>query len=365
MQAWHLLGCRKFAGMNVTDPIQIQTQVSLQALNTFGLAAQCEAYAAVHDEVALQAFLQRPDVQAMPKSILGGGSNLLLVGDVQGLLLHNCMLGRRVVTEDETSVVVAAGGGEPWHAFVLWTLAQDWGGLENLSLIPGNVGASPIQNIGAYGVEIKDVFVGLRAMHLQSGSVRAFGADECAFGYRDSIFKRELRGQYMITEVQYRLQKAPHVLQTGYGAITDELAKLGQARYSIQDVSRAVIAIRQSKLPDPAQIGNAGSFFKNPEMPRAQFEALKAAHPTLPGYVVDAETMKVPAGWLIEQAGWKGKRIGNYGVHAQQALVLVNYGGASGADILALSSAIMADVAAKYGVALEREVNMLGEAPAR
>ncbi len=340
--------------------LEMRGDVSLRDLNTFGLEAHCQHFVAVPTEAALQGFLRQADVQAMPKSILGGGSNLLLVGDIAGLVIHNCILGRRVIAEDDHAVIVAIGGGEGWHDVVLWTLSHDWGGLENLSLIPGSVGASPIQNIGAYGVEIKDVFVHLRAVHLQSGEVREFTAEECQFGYRDSIFKRALRGQYIITEVAYRLTKAPHSLQMDYGAIKDELAPLGKSVYTVQDVSQAVIAIRRSKLPDPAQIGNAGSFFKNPEVPRTQFEALKTQHPTMPGYVVDAETMKIPAGWLIEQAGWKGKRLGNYGVHAQQALVLVNYGGATGAEILALSDALIADVLAKYGIALDREVNVMG-----
>lgn len=348
--------------MNSASPIVLQENISLRHLNTFGLEASCRYYVAADDAKTLQTFLQTPEIQALPKSVLGGGSNMLLVGDIDALLIHNKILGRKVVDEDAQSVVVAIGGGEVWHALVLWTLENDWGGLENLSLIPGSVGASPIQNIGAYGVEIKDVFVSLRAMHLQTGELLDFGPDECQFGYRDSIFKRDLRGQYIITQVNFRLRKAPHALHTDYGAIREEMDKQGVTEPTIQSVSKAVVAIRQSKLPDPAVIGNAGSFFKNPEIPLPQFEALKALHPSLPGYVVDAQTMKVPAGWLIEQAGWKGKRIGNHGVHAQQALVLVNHGGAKGADILALSTEIMADVLQKYGIHLEREVNVVGKA---
>lgn len=346
--------------MKIQNSPTMQQNVSLRHFNTFGLEANCSHYFQAHSEAELQAFLRQSTIQKMPKVVLGGGSNILLVGNVDGLLIHNSILGREVVSEDAESVQVAIGGGEVWHDVVLWTLENNWGGLENLSLIPGSVGASPIQNIGAYGVEIKDIFVSLRAMHLQTGEVRVFEAEECAFGYRDSIFKRALLGQYIITQVTYRLQKPPHDLHTDYGAIKDELAKLGKSEFTVQDVSRAVIAIRQSKLPDPAQIGNAGSFFKNPEVPLAQFEALKAQHPSLPGYVVDVQTMKIPAGWLIEQAGWKGKRFGNYGVHAQQALVIVNYGGANGAEILALSSEIMTDVKAKYGISLDREVNVMG-----
>lgn len=339
---------------------KIDENVSLKALNTFGLEARAEYFAAVGDVGALQGLLSRAEVQAMPKFVLGGGSNMLLVGDIPGLVIHNQIVGRRVLSETESSVVLAVGGGEVWHELVMFTVAQGWGGLENLSLIPGNAGAAPIQNIGAYGVEIKDVFSHLHAVHLQTGEIRRFDKEECAFGYRDSVFKQVLRGQYLICEVVFILQKAPHRVNLDYGAIKDELTKAGIEAPTIRDVSDVVIAIRRSKLPDPAQIGNAGSFFKNPEVGRGQYEALKAMHPSMPGFVVDDETVKIPAGWLIEQAGWKGKRLGNHGVHAQQALVLVNYGGAAGQDILDLSAAIMADVESKYGVRLEREVNVVG-----
>ncbi|MFN8397794.1 MAG: UDP-N-acetylmuramate dehydrogenase, partial [Bacteroidia bacterium] len=258
------------------------------------------------------------------------------------------------------SVLVAIGGGEVWHEVVMRCIEQGWGGIENLSLIPGSVGAAPIQNIGAYGVELKDVFERLTAMDLANGEAHEFGLADCQFGYRDSVFKREHKGRYIITEVVLRLQKAPHTLHLEYGAIRDELNLAGISDPTIGDVSRAVMAIRRSKLPDPAQIGNAGSFFKNPEIPKAQFEALKSEYPNMPGYVVDESIMKLPAGWLIEQAGWKGKRLGNYGVHAAQALVLVNHGGANGSDILALSQAIMDDILSKFGVQLEREVNIIG-----
>lgn len=339
---------------------EIQQNVSLRQFNTFGLDANGEFFVQVTDIGSLQVLLQQAQVQALPKFVLGGGSNMLLVGDIPGLVIHNRIKGRRVLQEDAETVVVAVGGGEGWHDWVMFALENGWGGLENLSLIPGNVGAAPIQNIGAYGVELKDVFAHLQAMDLQTGEIRKFDRDECAFGYRDSVFKRDFRGRYIIVEVAFTLQKAPHALNLDYGAIKDELANAGVTVPTIRDVSDAVIAIRRSKLPDPAQIGNAGSFFKNPEVPKTQFDALKAMHPSLPGYVVDAVTMKIPAGWLIEQAGWKGKRLGNHGVHAQQALVLVNYGGAKGRDLLALSAAIMQDIFDRFGIALEREVNVVG-----
>jgi UDP-N-acetylmuramate dehydrogenase len=341
-------------------PVTLQQNIPLQPLNTFGLQARCQYYFRATDTPTLQSLLRQPHIQALPKFILGGGSNILLVGDIPGLVIHNCILGRTLLHEDENTVRLAAGGGEVWHDLVLHTLAHHWGGIENLSLIPGSVGAAPIQNIGAYGVELKDVFHHLQAMDLQSGEIQEFDHAECRFGYRDSIFKRELAGRCIITQVVFTLQKAPHSLHLDYGAIRDELTLAGITHPTIRDVSDAVIAIRRSKLPDPAEIGNAGSFFKNPEIPIAQYEALKTRYPALPSYDVDATTKKIPAGWLIEQAGWKGKRMGQHGVHARQALVLVNYGGANGKDILALSDAIMADIHEKFGIALEREVNVVG-----
>lgn len=342
--------------------LSLKENVSLRSLNTFGLEARCQHYFQATDLATLQALLRQPEVQAMPKWVLGGGSNVLMIGDLEGLVIHNTIQGTRILQEDARTVMLAVGGGEVWHHLVVHTLERGWGGLENLSLIPGRVGAAPIQNIGAYGVELKEVFVHLHAVHLQTGDVHTFEREACQFGYRDSVFKRHLQGQYIITEVAFSLHKAPHPLHLDYGAIREELARAGISHPTIQDVSAAVVAIRRSKLPDPAVIGNAGSFFKNPEVPRAMFDALKAQYPSLPGYVVDEATMKIPAGWLIEQAGWKGRRWGNYGVHAQQALVLVNYGGARGQDLLELSTAIMEDIHARFGIALEREVNVVGNA---
>jgi UDP-N-acetylmuramate dehydrogenase len=341
-------------------PAAVQRAVSLRAFNTFGLEAVAEYFVEVRGEAELQALLRQPTIQALPKYVLGGGSNVLLVGNIEGLVIRNLIKGMQVMAEDASRVWLAAGGGEAWHALVMQAIDHGWGGLENLSLIPGSVGAAPIQNIGAYGVEVKDVVSSVRAIHLQTGELRSFGHPECMFGYRDSVFKRDLKGQFMITGVTFALQKAPHRLQLDYGAIRDELAAAGILAPTIRDVSAAVIAIRRSKLPDPAILGNAGSFFKNPEVAMARFEALQAQHPGLPGYKVDGETMKIPAGWLIEQAGWKGMSWGNHGVHAQQALVLVNYGGAEGRDILSLSTAIMEDIQARFGILLEREVNVIG-----
>jgi UDP-N-acetylmuramate dehydrogenase len=340
--------------------MQILQQQPLQAFNTFGIAATAARYTAVDTVDDLRAALAQrlPDE---PVLLLGGGSNMLLTQDFPGLVVHVRILGRRIVQQDDDHVVLEAGAGENWHQLVQYTVAQGWGGLENLSLIPGCLGAAPIQNIGAYGVELKDVFESLEAVALADGRLREFDAAECAFGYRDSIFKQALRGQYAIVRVRLRLRKRGHQLATTYGAIADELRAMGidPAGASIADLSAAVIRIRQSKLPDPAVIGNAGSFFKNPEIPASQYAALKGTYPDIPGYVVSDDVVKVPAGWLIEQAGWKGRRIGNHGVHDKQALVLVNHGGASGADLLALSTQIMESVQEKFGIALEREVNVI------
>lgn len=347
--------------MDISPPLPgIAENISLRNFNTFQLEANAQYYAEATSLDDLWDLLATPFAQSQPKFILGGGSNMLLVGDLQGLVIHNRIRRFEVLSENAESILLAVGGGEVWHDVVMRCIEQGWGGIENLSLIPGSVGAAPIQNIGAYGVELKDVFERLTAIDLTTGRIQVFHHPDCQFGYRDSVFKREHKGRFIIVEVVFRLQKSPHTLHLEYGAIRDELSQAGITQPTIGDVSQAVMAIRRSKLPDPAQIGNAGSFFKNPEIPKAQFDALKALHPSLPGYVVDDTTMKLPAGWLIEQAGWKGKRLGNYGVHAAQALVLVNHGGAHGRDILALSQAIMDDIQAKFGIHLEREVNIVG-----
>jgi UDP-N-acetylmuramate dehydrogenase len=246
-----------------------------------------------------------------------------------------------------------------WHDFVLYSIDENLGGIENLSLIPGSVGASPMQNIGAYGVEIKDVFHELEAYHIETGEVHTFDNESCQFGYRESVFKRRLKNQYIILNVTFRLSKTPSI-NTSYGAINDELHAMGVVNPTIKDVSNAVIRIRQSKLPNPAEIGNAGSFFKNPVVANTHVDKLKERHPNMPVYPIDENSSKIPAGWLIEQDGWKGKRFDKYGVHAKQALVLVNYGGASGTDILNLSEQIIQSIEKNFGIKLEREVNIVG-----
>ncbi|WP_347159340.1 UDP-N-acetylmuramate dehydrogenase [Pontibacter chitinilyticus] len=336
----------------------LQSDVSLKPYNTFGIDVNARHFARFNSVEELQQLLQMPELQQAEKLVLGGGSNLLFTKDFDGVVLQNGIKGIAVVREDEEHVYVKAGGGEVWHDFVRFALESNFGGVENLSLIPGTVGAAPLQNIGAYGVELKDVFHELEAVHLPTGEVHTYDNASCHFGYRESIFKNDKKGQYIVTHVTFRLQKQ-HVLNTSYGAIQSTLQEMQVQQPSIQDVSAAVCHIRQSKLPDPKQIGNAGSFFKNPEIPLPQYENLKAQFPNIPSYPVSATTVKVPAGWLIEQCGWKGKVIDNYGVHKNQALVLVNYGGASGDKVRQLAYDIIASVDAKFGIRLHPEVNIL------
>lgn len=340
--------------------MHVQTNVSLLPFNTFGIDARAQYLVHIDTESALLEALRQPQWQHLPKLILGGGSNMLFTKDYEGAVFCIEIKGISVVQETEKEVLVRAGAGEVWHDFVQYCLHKGWGGLENLSLIPGTVGACPIQNIGAYGVEIKDIFESLEAVHMATGEKHTFSHAQCAFGYRDSYFKQEGKGQYIITAVTFRLQKQPEKLNVSYGAIRDVLAERGITNPSYLDVSEAVISIRESKLPNPLELGNAGSFFKNPEVPLAQYEQLREQFPNVPSYPVDAQTVKVPAGWLIEQSGWKGKRVGNCGVHHLQALVIVNYGGATGTEIKALSEQIQADVFTKFGIKLSAEVNFIG-----
>lgn len=336
--------------------MQISQNHSLKSLNSFGLDAQASEYCVIrHAGDIVQALKQTN----LPVFVLGGGSNILLTHDVKALVLHNCITGIEATEETDTHVIVKAGGGEVWHSFVLWCIEHNYGGVENLSLIPGTVGAAPVQNIGAYGVELKDVFVALEAVSLEDGAPLKFTRDECRFGYRDSVFKQEWKGRLMITQVYFRLTKKNHRLHAEYAALQSELKKTNISNPDIEDISRAVIAVRSSKLPDPAVLGNAGSFFKNPEITIELFQQLQTAYPDIPSYPAAAGFVKVPAGWLIEKRGWKGKRMGNCGSYELQALVLVNYGGATGAEILNLAHAIIDDVYAHFGVRLSPEVNII------
>lgn len=335
----------------------IQFNVSLQPYNTFGIDVSATAFARFSSITELEAVLLENNGK-LPLFILGGGSNVLFTKPVDALVLKNELKGFEHLNETEDSIDIRVGAGEEWHAFVRYCVEKGWGGVENLSLIPGSVGASPMQNIGAYGAEIKDCFVELTAFHIEKRELHTFSAQDCAFGYRESVFKRALKGQYIIASVTYRLQKHPK-FNTAYGAIQTELDAMNVHDLSVSAISQAVMNIRNSKLPNPKELGNAGSFFKNPVVDSAVVEVLKERFPEVPNYPQPDGSVKLAAGWLIEQAGWKGKRIGNCGVHARQALVLVNYGGATGNEIYALSQAVLDDVQQQFGVLLEREVNIL------
>ncbi|WP_460554599.1 UDP-N-acetylmuramate dehydrogenase [Ferruginibacter profundus] len=350
--------------------MQIQPNISLKKYNTFGIDVMAKYFASFDSTDSLGQLLQYDDARAatqknrVPLLILGGGSNMLFTKNFDGIVLKNEIKGIDIINADDDYVYIKAGAGEHWHRFVLHCINNNLAGVENLSLIPGNVGASPMQNIGAYGVEIKDVFHSLEAFHLQEKKMVTFSLDDCAFGYRESVFKKKYKNQFVITSVTYKLSKKP-VFNTSYGAIEQELEKMGIQELSIKAISDAVINIRTSKLPDPAQIGNAGSFFKNPEVSSHQFQQLTQMYPSVVGYHLPNGNVKLAAGWLIEQCGpgesvsWKGYRSGDAGCHAKQALVLVNYGNAKGDEIFALSEAIIKSVFQKFGVELEREVNII------
>lgn len=333
-------------------PLAIANDVSLRPLNTFGVEARAQAYLPVSSSATLAAVREDKSLAAMPRLMLGGGSNLLFTQNVDALVLHMISRGMRKSGEDAEHIFVCAQAGESWHGFVQWTLAQGLGGLENLSLIPGSVGAAPIQNIGAYGSEIADCFHSLQAFDFVSGEVLTLSRDDCAFGYRDSIFKHALRDRAVITEVTFALPKRWQA-RLGYAELAQEVAAISNP--TATDIGAAVIAIRSRKLPDPAVTGNAGSFFKNPVVTAAQRDALLQQYPQLVSYAQADGSVKLAAGWLIDQCGWKGRSLGAAGVHERQALVLVNRGGASGQDILQLAERIKHDVAMRFGVRLEIE----------
>jgi UDP-N-acetylmuramate dehydrogenase len=337
--------------------MEFKENFSLKPFNTFGIDVKARYYNSFESQSELEENLQTKN-HGQSLLILGGGSNILFTGDVNGLVLKNDIRGIDIITEDEHYVYVKAGAGENWHVFVQYCLQHNLAGVENLSLIPGNVGASPMQNIGAYGVEIKDVFYDLEAYHIKEEKCFTFSLNDCEFGYRDSIFKKRFKDQFVILSVTYCLRKQP-IFHTQYGAIEQELVQMGVNKLSIQAISQAVINIRTSKLPDPAVIGNAGSFFKNPSISNEQFSTLKESFPNVVAYPNNDGTFKIAAGWLIEQCGWKGVRRGDAGCHPKQALVLVNYGNATGKKIYALSQEILESVQEKFGIMLEREVNII------
>ena len=335
----------------------INNDISLKAMNTFGIDASAKRFTIIRDEKDIKTVLDANEHD--PIFILGGGSNILFTQDFDGLVIKNEIQGFNTIEDNKDYAIIESGAGEVWHEFVMKCIDKNLGGIENLSLIPGNVGASPMQNIGAYGVEIKDVFEYLDAYHIKDRKIQRFNAQECKFGYRESVFKNELKGQYIICKVAFRLTKK-HDLKTSYGAIENELRSMNKINPSIKDVSDAVINIRQSKLPDPKQIGNAGSFFKNPIVSTELLNEIQSEYADIPNYPATQNKVKLAAGWLIEKAGWKGRTYDErYGVHKLQALVLVNYNRTNGDEILKLSALIIDDVKAKFKVTLEREVNIL------
>lgn len=335
--------------------LHVQAGVSLKPFNSFGVDVAARLFAEAHDDADVREALAYAAGHDLPLLVIGGGSNLLLTDDIDALVLRMASQGVRLLSDDGERVVIEAEAGEPWHPFVQHTLAQGWSGLENLSLIPGTVGAAPMQNIGAYGVEIKDVFAGLTALDRHTGELRDFTLEECAFAYRDSLFKQQA-GRWLILRVRFALSRVAH-LHLEYGPVRQRLTEQGINQATPSDVSRAICSIRSEKLPDPAVLGNAGSFFKNPLVPATHVAHLKLQYPDLVAYPQSGGQMKIAAGWLIERAGWKGFREGDAGVHKLQALVLVNYGNATGLQLLDLAQRIQKDIAERFQVDLEMEPN--------
>jgi len=337
--------------------VKIRHNISLKKYNTFGIEAFASHFVEITTIQRLKEVLQQ---KGYPKKlVLSGGSNMLITNDLNALVMHINIKGITILSEDENHVILEVMAGENWHELVIWTINHDYGGLENLSLIPGNVGTSPIQNIGAYGVELKDCFESCEAMDVSTQQLITFTKSDCQFGYRDSIFKNSGKGKYIITSVNLKLNKPPHRLNTSYGAIETELKENKIDKPTIRDVSKSVVAIRQKKLPDPIKLGNSGSFFKNPVITKEKFITFLENNPEAPFYQISETTYKIPAAWLIEQCGFKGKRFGDAGVHKNQALVLVNYGGASGQELLLLATKIQDAVLTRFGIEINPEVNII------
>ena len=335
--------------------MNIEENISLKNYNTFGIDVTAKRFICIDSVYQLQELLKvEKDI-----FLISGGSNMLLTKDIEKLVVHIDIKGVSIDQENENEVFLTVNAGENWHEFVLWCVDNNYGGLENLSLIPGNVGTCPIQNIGAYGVEVKDTITKIEALHIETGKLVQFSNEECKFGYRNSIFKNEVKGKYIITSVSFKLTKQNHNFNTSYGAIETELTSKNIAKPNLKNISDAVIAIRKSKLPDPKEIGNSGSFFKNPVITKAHFLTLQKMYPEIPSYIVSENQVKVPAGWLIEKAGFKGKRFGDFGVHKKQALVLVNYNNATGKDIYNLAETIQKKIKSKFEIKLEIEVNVI------
>ncbi len=335
-----------------------ERHISLKYLHTFGMEVQADYLIRVSQVAELEEIYKSQRFKAMKKLVLGGGSNVLFTHNFIGLVLKNELSGIKIEEDSDNHILVSFGGGENWHQCVLWAIERDLGGIENLSLIPGTIGAAPIQNIGAYGVELRDVFHSLEAFEIKTGKVIRFYREDCKFGYRTSVFKTTFKGQYVITKVYLRLDRHPEY-KVDYGDVKQTLDQMGVTKLSPRSISEAIIQIRQSKLPDPLDVGNAGSFFKNPVVEKSYFESLQAAFESIPFYEIDDFSIKIPAGWLIQQAGWKGRRVGNVGVHDKQALVLVNYGGGTGKDLVKLAGDVKTSVFKMFGVDLEPEVNII------
>ena len=335
--------------------MNIQQNISLKTYNTFGIDVNAKKFVDITSLDELKELL----TAEKDFFILSGGSNILFTKDINKLVIHLNLKGKEILRSTENDIYVKVQAGENWHEFVLWCIEHNYGGVENLSLIPGNVGTTPIQNIGAYGVEIKDIIYEVEGFEINSNITKLFSNKECGFGYRNSIFKNEQKGNYIITSVTFKLTKGVHKLNSSYGAIQSKLQKNNSKNRGIKDISNAVIAIRQNKLPDPKEIGNSGSFFKNPIISTTEFKKLQQKNPGMPHYIISADEVKVPAGWLVEQCGFKGKRFGDAGVHKNQALVLVNYGNATGKEILELSKKIQQSVLEKFTILLETEVNII------
>jgi len=337
---------------------QIKEKVNLKAYNTFGIEVYCDYFAEINSVQDFLELIKNPVYKNNSKLIIGGGSNLLFTKDFKGIVVKNSLKGIEIVSENENEIIVKVAAGEVWHEFVLFCINKNYSGLENLSLIPGCVGASPMQNIGAYGVEIKELFEELETYSVTDGERRIFNKSECQFGYRESVFKHKFKNQFLITSVSFKLKKHARV-NTSYGAINTELEAMNITTPGIRDVSNAVIHIRQTKLPDPKVMGNAGSFFKNPEVSLTKYQELKSNFETLVAYPLENGNYKLAAGWMIEQCGLKGYEINGAAVHTKQALVLVNKNNAKGDDVLKLSSYVIDKVSEKFGVNLEREVNII------
>jgi UDP-N-acetylmuramate dehydrogenase len=344
--------------------VTIEQNKPLKSLNTFGLEVSAKYFTEISSVTAFRELLADKIFKHNPHMILGGGSNILFTKNFDGLVVKNSISGIEIVSETETHVIVKAMAGTGWHQFVLWCIEKNYAGIENLSLIPGLVGAAPMQNIGAYGVEIKDVFHKLEALNINTGEEVTFHLGDCEFGYRESVFKNKYKNQFLITSLSLRLTKlnsaqAVYRFKTDYGDVKATLAEMGAYDLTVKAVSDAIIKIRSSKLPDPKVIGNAGSFFKNPVVPKQSFDNLVLQYPVMPSYLQPDGTVKIPAGWLIEQCGWKGKVVGQTGSHAKQALVLVNYGNASGDEIWKLAMDIQQSVRGKFGIEIQPEVNVI------